>query len=199
MDPQIIVGLLAFVGLIATTVGTQALLHQRWAREQDERRDQIIETQAQQRRKEQTEILDRMAEQNSAVVANAVKLAEVHQEDAEKARLLAITTAEAHTECRQEVASLSGKVEELRARITENERTAGRESLLSHAHQDLKHKALTALTVSEGLTSIAASRAQQCTCGAFDVIADLTANFRPRIDDLLDENAHLFDAIRETP
>lgn len=197
MEAQIIVGLLAFLGLILTTAGTQWLLHRRWAEEQDERRDHIIETQQEQRRKEQAEILARMAEQNSAVVANAVRLAEVHQEDAEKARLLAITTAEAHSECRQEVAALSGKMEELRARVSENERTSAREAMLSHAHQDVKHQALTALTVSEGLTSLAVSRAQQCTCGAFDVIADLTANFRPRIDDLLDENARLFDPSKE--
>lgn len=200
MDPQTVGAVLAFAGLLLT----QALLHQRWSREQDakreafatkaaEQRKEEAREQAEVRRQEQREILERMERQNNAVVENAVKLAEAHQEDAEKARLLALENAQAHATCRQEVATLTGKVDELRARIIEFERTSGRESLISQRHQDLKHKTLTALTASEGITGLVVKCASGCTCHAFDPVAALLDTYHPRLDELLEENRMSLD------
>ena len=204
MDVQVVVGLIGFAGVLASTVVAQSFLHRRWTREQDARRAEVIAAnaaerkqeaaeQAQARRDEMREILERMERQNNAVVENAVQLAEVHSEDAEKARLLALEAAQAHTECRQEVSHLSGKVEELRARVVENERISGRELLISQRHQDLKHAALTALSVSEGITDLAVRLAKNCECHAFDPIAALTENYHPKLDELTAMNRMSID------
>lgn len=176
MTEAIVAGLF---GLAVVLLG-QWFLHRRWAAEQDEKRSH-----------EADNILARMAEQNSAVVANALKVAEVHQEDAEKARQLALETARNHTECRAEVAHLAGKVEELRARMTETERTAGQNALATERHRDLKHRALNALTVAEGYVALVQKLVPNCTCHAFDPLEQLTATVKPRVEELLSENLSL--------
>src|SRR3712207_1045759 len=114
MSGELIGAVLVFAGLLLT----QYLLQKRWTHEQDEKREELAARLAQDRREEHEALLSRMAEQNAAVVNNALRVAEVHQEDADKAR-------ELHAECRQEVAVLAGKVDEMRSRITENERLMG--------------------------------------------------------------------------
>jgi hypothetical protein len=191
----IVVGLLALVGVVVT----QWFLHRRWTAEQDTKREEMLtrlaterqteaDRQDAKRQSEQAEILSRMAEQNSAVVNNALKVAEVHQQDADTARRLAVETARNHSECRQEVATLAGKVEELRARITETERTAGQNALATERHRDLKHKALSALTVSEGYVELVKKLVPTCTCSAFASLDPLTSSIRPRTAELLAEN-----------
>lgn len=196
---QIIAALLALIGVILT----QALLHHQWAKSQDQRREEMLtkaaedrraeaERQANERRQEQATFLATMADQTNTVVANAVKLAEEHREDAETARLLAIETARQHAECRSEVAALGGKLEELRARVVETERTAGIETLFSEKHRDVKHMTITALAASEGVTTLAVTCAKGCTCGAFEAMSDLLANWKPRLNDVMAENNRVF-------
>lgn len=193
MDADIIVGLLALVGVLAGN----AFMHGRWTREQDIKRQDMADRLSRERREEQRDLLDRMAEQHNTVVENAVRLAEVHQEDAEKARLLALDTAAAHAECRQEVAMLSGKVEELRARITENERTMGDQQRVSEDDRNIKHDALTALTISEGTVSLVQKLVPNCTCDAFVSIDHLVTSFHPRASALVDANSRLRPPVDE--
>lgn len=191
--------LLGFVGLLVTQAG----LHRRGMREQDTKRDEMLATLAQERaaeaerlarerREEQRELIDRMAEQSNRVVEGALEVAEVHKSDAETARLLAIENARNHAECRQEVAHLGGKVEELRARVIETERTSGRDSAVSQWHQDVKHMAVTALAASEGITGLAVSCAKKCNCHAFDPMSDLLEGYTPRLEAIVEENKRLF-------
>lgn len=206
IDGGTIAALLAFAGLLVT----QALLHRRWTREQEIKRDEAISkasesrraeaaTQAKERRAENAEILDRLAEQTNRVVTDALRIAEIHQSDAERARDAAIVTAQAHADCRQEVAMLGGKIEELRGRVVENERTSGREAQVAQRHQDMKHKTFTALTVSEGITTLAVSCAKNCSCSAFAPMTDLLETYQPRLQGLVDENSRLFDPSSERP
>lgn len=180
----------AAIGLVGVLV-TQSFLHRRWGREQDAKRDQLLATSREERRREQAEVLDRMAEQNNAVVQNAVTLAEVHRVDAEQARLLVLEASTAHTECRHEVAQLAGKVEELRARIIESERTSGYEHRIGEEHRNLKHKALNALTVSEGYVALVQKLVPKCSCHAFDALDELTNSIQPRVAELLAENQRI--------
>lgn len=195
MGGETVGAILVFAGLLVT----QALMHRRWTREQDSKRQALAdklaeerrseaEEQSRERRAEQADLLSRMAEQNSSVVENALKVAEIHKEDAERARLTAVETAQNHAECRQEVAVLSGKVEELHARITENERTYGAYQKATERHREIKHKALNALTVADGYVSLCKKLATGCTCNAFDPIKALTEEIHPRIQELLAEN-----------
>lgn len=191
----------ALIGL-AGGLAAQAFSHRRWTREQDTKRAELLETlaqerraeaeeQARQRRAEQTETLERMAEQTNSVIDNALKLAEAHQGDAEKARLLALETAQSHTECRAEVAHLAGQVAELRARITETERTSGYEHRIGEQHRDLKHRALNALTVAEGYVALVQKLVPKCTCHAFDALDELTNTIQPQVAGLLAENQRI--------
>lgn len=196
MDPTVVVGVLALVGVLIA----QGLLHQRWAQEQDskrraeavaleERQRELIAQAGRERRAEQAEMLDRMGQQTERVVEGALQIAQVHREDADSARQLAITNAAAHNECRQEVAHITGKVEELRARIVENERTTGIASLVSERHQDIKHRALGLLGVAQGFTSMVEQRIARCSCGAFDPLEHLTSGLNDSVLALITENA----------
>lgn len=153
MSGELAGAIIGLAGVVLSLVVTQTLLHRRWSAEQDRKRDEIIETQqnqrreeaelqARERREELSEILERIGQQTNTVIENALALANEHRTDADIARGLAAQTATAHAECRQEVATLGGKVEELRARMTETERTAGLASRVSEHHQRIKHKAL---------------------------------------------------------
>lgn len=193
MDPQIIVGLIAIAGVLLT----QILLHRRWTREQDEKRVAVIAEQDQKRQDEQAEMFRRMAEQNSAVVADAVTLVEQHRADALAASVLAKENAEAHALCREEVAHVNGMVEELRARIVESERTFGDSQRVSEIHQALKHDALNALTVSEGITSMVVPLTKTCTCHVFDPLTGLLEDFRPQAQQLVAENMRLLHRPKE--
>lgn len=182
---------LQFIGVVAGavclligTVLTQTLLHRRWTREQEAKRDSAMEN-----------LLAGVAEQSSVVVQSALRVAEAHQEDAEKARLLAVETATNHAECRAEVAHLAGKFEEMRARQVENERIMGAQNRLSEADRGIKHDALTALTISEGTVDLVKKLVPKCTCNAFDPIDHLVSSFHPRAPALVRANSQ----IRFTP
>lgn len=204
--PEVIVGALALVGvLVANWVA-----HRHWTAEQDRKRDEIIATQqaqrrqeaeeaARERREEQRDILAQMSEQNNVIIENAVALANEHRVDAQAARHLAAETAGAHAECRQEVATLSGKVEELRARMTETERTSGYASLVSEHHQKVKHMALNGLAAAEGYMSLVDQLAGQCECHALDPIRALRDTVKPRLDAVLEENLRIANEIPQPP
>lgn len=205
VEPQVIVAIIALVGVVLT----QWFLHRRWTAEQDAKRTDLLasiakqqrdesEKQTKERRQEQAEILNRMAEQSSTIIDDALKIAAIHQQDAEGARQLAIENARNHTECRQEVANLAGKVEELRARVIETERTSGREAAVSQWHQDVKHMTITALAASEGTTGLAVSCAKKCTCHAFDPMLDVLEGYTPRLEKIVEENKRLFTPLEDS-
>jgi polyhydroxyalkanoate synthesis regulator phasin len=187
MTGEIAAALFAFVGLLLT----QALLHRRWTREQDGKREEMGHRLAEERRKEHDDLLHRMAEQNNAVVENALRIAEVHQQDAERARVLALENAQSHLECRQEVATLAGKIDELRERIAENERTMGEAQRVQEEDRGIKHDALTALTISEGTVDLVKKLVPNCTCHAFAPIEHLVTSFHPRAPGLVEANARI--------
>lgn len=167
---------LVFAGLLLT----QWLLHRRWTEEQDDKR-----------RDEAENLLGRMADQNSSVVENALRVAQVHREDAERARVLALETAQNHAECRAEVAALAGRVEELRQRIAENERTMEEQSRTAEEDRGIKHDALSALTISEGTVHLVRTLVADCTCEAFKPIESLVSSFHPRAPALVEANARI--------
>lgn len=186
---ELIVGLLAFVGVI---VGQQAQ-HRRWAKDQDakavERQDALLEKAGKERRAEQAVLAERISEQTAQVLEGALQIAEVHRTDADAARAVAREAAEAHHQCRQEVAALGGAVEELRARMVENERTSGLDRLMAERHQDLKHRAFGLLSAAEGYVGLVQKRVHKCSCTAFDPLEEITTGLQPHISDLLVENA----------
>lgn len=199
MTPE---SLLAAAVTVAAVLIAQHFQNRRSAREQDAKREELAarlaaerredeERHGKERRQELADILERMAEQNSSVVANAVRLAEVHQQDAERARLLAIDNATAHAECRQEVAHLAGQVGELKARQAENERTMGDQIRLGEEDRKIKHDAFTALTASEGTLDLVKDFVADCECDAYRPVHRLVTSFHPRAPALLEANLRL--------
>ena len=176
MSADVLSAILVFAGLLLT----QYLMHRRWTSDQDDKR-----------RNENDDLLNRMAAQNNSVVDNALRVAQIHADDAERARLLAVETANHHAECRAEVASLSGRLEELRERIGENERTMQQQSLMAEEDRGIKHDALTALTVSEGTVHLVKTFVAKCTCQAFEPIQSLVAEFHARAPALVEMNSHI--------
>ena len=166
--------------VLAGVVLTQYLLHKRWASDQEDKRSA-----------EADDLLRRMADQNSSVVENALRIAAVHREDAERARVLALETAQNHLECRSEVAVLAGRIEELRERIGESERVMSAQAHIAEEDRGIKHDALTALTVSEGTIHLVKMFVADCTCGAFAAIDSLVSDFHPRASDLVEKNRHI--------
>lgn len=192
---ELVAAVLAFAGLLYT----QTLLHRRWSREQDVKRAEMLATAtaerrqeaelaAEERRNEQRLLVERLGEQTNRVIEGALQIADVHRTDAETARVAVAQISEAHSECRQEVAHLAGKVEELRVRMIEGERTSGLAALMAERHQDIKHRALNLLSVSEGYVDLVRQRVDKCTCGAFDPLEELTSGLSSKINELVAEN-----------
>jgi hypothetical protein len=181
---QIIVSLFVFAGLVVTQWG----LHKRWVTEQKTQREESLTKYAEERKTEFATMLSQVGEQSRKVFEDAFNMIEVHRADASAARLQMAEQAVVNAECKQEIAHLTGRVEELRVRLMENERTHTATLEAIERHRLVKHDALNALSVSEGTMVLVQRLLPNCTCGAFAPIAALVERFEPRAAALLDEN-----------
>lgn len=178
---------LAFAGLLVT----QALMHKRWTAEQEALRTEALDQVAEERREADRRLLDQIAEQNRAMTQNALDLVAEHRKDAEELRQERAEANRMHAECRAEVASLAGRLEELRIRVTETERTAGETNRLIELHRDVKHDALNALSVSEGTMGLVKRQVEKCSCDAYGPVRELVTNYEPKADALLKLNQQI--------
>lgn len=120
-------------------------------------------------------------------------IAASHAEDAKHARTELAEAREHVRKCESDVAELRGTINEVRARLEENERTFAelekRHRFELEQHRGIKHAAISALTVSEGILGLVQQVTPKCECGTLAAIEQMMADWRPRYEELISENA----------
>lgn len=182
----VITAVLALIGLTLT----QWLSHKRWSDEQKRQTKQLKKDLQEQREAERAKDRELIEQSRQAIVTDATAMVDRYERISQEAHDRWIKCEEEHQATRSDMNRLAGQVDEMRNRIAESERIFSMNETEREKDRHVKHRALTALSVSETAMSTIVRLAQKCDCqcGSIDPMMDLINHWQPKYTDIVEEN-----------